>query len=78
MGLWEYSIFSMAVAGGCLGFLVWNLHPAKVFMGDTGSDALYLAVLAATGNPAGCLIYGTAGNWLASESWMYYRHSNSK
>ena len=21
----------------CLGFLVWNLHPAKVFMGDTGS-----------------------------------------
>ncbi|MCM1328481.1 MAG: phospho-N-acetylmuramoyl-pentapeptide-transferase [Ruminococcus sp.] len=37
MGLWEYSIFSMALAGGCLGFLVWNLHPAKVFMGDTGS-----------------------------------------
>ena len=23
--------------GGCLGFLVWNFHPAKVFMGDTGS-----------------------------------------
>lgn len=37
MGMWEYSIFSMAIAGGCLGFLVWNLHPAKVFMGDTGS-----------------------------------------
>ena len=29
--------FSAAVAGGCLGFLVWNFHPAKVFMGDTGS-----------------------------------------
>ncbi len=28
---------SAAVAGGCLGFLVWNFHPAKVFMGDTGS-----------------------------------------
>ena len=26
-----------AVAGACLGFLVWNFHPAKVFMGDTGS-----------------------------------------
>lgn len=26
-----------AAAGGCLGFLVWNFHPAKVFMGDTGS-----------------------------------------
>ena len=28
---------SAAVAGACLGFLVWNFHPAKVFMGDTGS-----------------------------------------
>ncbi len=28
---------SAAAAGGCLGFLVWNFHPAKVFMGDTGS-----------------------------------------
>ena len=37
MGEWEYSIYSMALAGGCLGFLIWNLHPAKVFMGDTGS-----------------------------------------
>ncbi len=26
-----------AVTGGCLGFLVYNFHPAKVFMGDTGS-----------------------------------------
>lgn len=31
------SIFSAAAAGGCLGFLLWNFHPAKVFMGDTGS-----------------------------------------
>lgn len=34
------SIMSAALAGSCLGFLVWNFHPAKVFMGDTGS--LYL------------------------------------
>lgn len=26
-----------ALAGGCLGFFLWNAHPAKVFMGDTGS-----------------------------------------
>ena len=26
-----------ACAGGCLGFLVYNFHPARVFMGDTGS-----------------------------------------
>ena len=30
-------IFSASVAGALLGFLVWNFHPAKVFMGDTGS-----------------------------------------
>lgn len=39
-------IFSSAVAGGCLGFLVWNFHPAKVFMGDTGSLFLGGAVCA--------------------------------
>lgn len=31
------SIISGALMGGCLGFLFWNRHPAKVFMGDTGS-----------------------------------------
>ena len=34
------SIIAASLAGACLGFLVWNFHPAKVFMGDTGS--LYL------------------------------------
>ncbi len=34
---YEISIYAIAIAGGCLGFLVWNLHPAKCFMGDTGS-----------------------------------------
>ncbi|MDU2066524.1 MAG: phospho-N-acetylmuramoyl-pentapeptide-transferase, partial [Sporomusaceae bacterium] len=32
--------FALAVAGACLGFLKYNAHPAKVFMGDTGSLAL--------------------------------------
>lgn len=34
------SIFAVAVVGAVLGFLVFNAHPAKVFMGDTGSLAL--------------------------------------
>lgn len=38
--LYEISIFSVAVVGAVLGFLVFNAHPAKVFMGDTGSLAL--------------------------------------
>lgn len=31
---------SFAIAAGCFGFLAFNRHPAKVFMGDTGSQAL--------------------------------------
>ncbi|MBQ4160856.1 MAG: phospho-N-acetylmuramoyl-pentapeptide-transferase [Clostridia bacterium] len=30
-------VFSVALFGGLLGFLLYNRHPAKVFMGDTGS-----------------------------------------
>lgn len=33
-------VFCAALAGGCLGFLVFNKNPAKIFMGDTGSLAL--------------------------------------
>ena len=32
--------FAVSIFGGCLGFLVYNAHPARVFMGDTGSLAL--------------------------------------
>lgn len=39
-GVFHVGIWAAAVAGGCLGFLLWNIYPAKVFMGDTGS--LYL------------------------------------
>lgn len=42
----EVAIFSVAVAGAVLGFLVFNAHPAKVFMGDTGSLALGGAIVA--------------------------------
>jgi len=36
----ELTILCMALAGACLGFLWWNCHPARVFMGDTGSLAI--------------------------------------
>ena len=42
----EMNIFCAAIAGGCLGFLIWNFYPAKVFMGDTGSLFLGGAVCA--------------------------------
>ncbi|MGI6587542.1 MAG: phospho-N-acetylmuramoyl-pentapeptide-transferase [Peptococcia bacterium] len=43
-GLMEISIFSAALLGSCLGFLFFNLYPARIFMGDTGSLALGGAV----------------------------------
>ncbi len=40
------SVFCSAVAGGCIGFLVHNVYPAKVFMGDAGAFTLGGAVAA--------------------------------
>lgn len=34
------AIVMAALMGGCLGFLPYNFHPAKIFMGDTGSTFL--------------------------------------
>ena len=34
---WELGLFSAALLGGLGAFLLYNFHPAKVFMGDTGS-----------------------------------------
>lgn len=50
----EVTILSSALIGGACGFLIFNKHPAKIFMGDTGS--LFLGALAvclsfSSGNP---------------------------
>ncbi len=39
-GMLSGAYFCSAMCGACLGFLVFNKNPAKVFMGDTGSLAL--------------------------------------
>lgn len=36
-GQYLVALLSAAVLGACIGFLVWNLNPANVFMGDSGS-----------------------------------------
>lgn len=43
-GLVGIAGLAFATAAGCLGFLVFNLPPAKIFMGDVGSGALGLAI----------------------------------
>ena len=37
LGIREVTLIGCVLIGACLGFLIFNLHPAKIFMGDTGS-----------------------------------------
>lgn len=41
----EIAILGSCLVGACLGFLIFNLHPAKIFMGDTGSLLLGGAIV---------------------------------
>lgn len=45
-GMLDLSCFSLGLTGACLGFLLFNRHPARVFMGDTGSLSLGGAIAA--------------------------------
>jgi len=45
IGLNNYVIICLSLVGSLIGFLVFNRHPAKIFMGDTGSLALGGAVI---------------------------------
>lgn len=61
-GQWDYiRLFCALLAGGILGFLVFNLHPAKVFMGDTGSLALGGALAAVSLMTGTSIFLGIAG-----------------
>ena len=40
------TVFAAALTGGLMAFLIYNFHPAKVFMGDTGSLFLGAAIVA--------------------------------
>ena len=59
--LYSANTLAAAFAGACVGFLVWNIHPAKMFMGDTGSLFLGGAVVGlsfASGKPILLLLIG--------------------
>ncbi len=50
----DVAIISSAIIGAAVGFLIFNIHPAKIFMGDTGSlflGALIVGCVFAIGNP---------------------------
>lgn len=43
-GQYDVMLFGAAILGSILGFLIFNSHPAKIFMGDTGSLTLGAAI----------------------------------
>lgn len=47
------ALLAAALAGGCLGFLPHNFHPARIFMGDSGSMLIGLMLAAASTTAAG-------------------------
>jgi len=59
------NVLGSALAGACVGFVVWNAKPAKVFMGDTGSmflGGMVVALSFGIGKPillifAGCVYF---------------------
>ncbi|HLT68970.1 MAG TPA: MraY family glycosyltransferase [Acidimicrobiales bacterium] len=42
------ALIAACVLGACLGYLPWNFHPAKIFMGDAGALTLGLLMAAST------------------------------
>ncbi len=60
-GFFGFSMVAAALAGACLGFVLWNKNPAKVFMGDTGSmflGGMVVALAYAVGCPLILLLAG--------------------
>lgn len=65
----QAALLSAITAGICVGFLPWNFHPAKIFMGDAGSMFLGMLLAIATiegigknvAEPSGGDIAATAG-----------------
>lgn len=57
----EMGLISVALLGGVLGFLVYNFHPAKMFMGDTGSLFLGAIIMGCAVMVGELLIFVLAG-----------------
>ncbi len=60
-GFLGFSMAAAALAGACVGFVLWNKNPAKVFMGDTGSmflGGMVVALAYAIGCPLILLLVG--------------------
>jgi UDP-GlcNAc:undecaprenyl-phosphate GlcNAc-1-phosphate transferase len=66
VGLTSYATFSFILVGAVLSFLVYNWHPAKIFMGDTGSLSLGFALAVLT-----VLFIDKNGTMASFEGWKF-------
>lgn len=59
---WDIVILAGALVGACVGFLLFNWHPARVFMGDAGSHFLgfTLAAIAVLSVAKGAVVFALA------------------
>jgi UDP-GlcNAc:undecaprenyl-phosphate/decaprenyl-phosphate GlcNAc-1-phosphate transferase len=64
--LMSYAVFSLILVGAVLSFLVYNWHPAKIFMGDTGSLSLGFALSVLT-----VLFIDKNGTMASFEGWKF-------
>jgi UDP-GlcNAc:undecaprenyl-phosphate/decaprenyl-phosphate GlcNAc-1-phosphate transferase len=62
------ALLAAIAAGGALGFLPWNFHPARIFMGDSGAMLLGMLLAAATISGVGRSPYQPSGGDLAAYS----------
>jgi UDP-GlcNAc:undecaprenyl-phosphate GlcNAc-1-phosphate transferase len=60
-------LIAVIVVGVCLGFLPWNFHPAKVFMGDSGALLLGLLMAAST-----IAVGGQSDDSFTGQSWFFF------
>lgn len=66
VGMESYGTFSMILVGAVLAFLVFNWHPAKIFMGDTGSLSLGFVLSVLT-----VLFIDTNGTLYVNHPWKF-------
>ncbi|MBP3656385.1 MAG: phospho-N-acetylmuramoyl-pentapeptide-transferase [Clostridia bacterium] len=80
----ELGVCSAAMCGACMGFLLYNVYPAKMFMGDTGSMFIGGAVVAAAMLMRQPLILVLIAFWMLMSSLSvmiqvtYYRKTGGK
>jgi UDP-GlcNAc:undecaprenyl-phosphate GlcNAc-1-phosphate transferase len=60
-------LLAVVILGVCVGFLLWNFHPARIFMGDSG--ALLLGLLMAS---ASISVGGQSDASFTGQSWFFF------